>query len=64
MRVRNLISGEEFVAALTTEHAASSYNQPVVIVDGDAIDPVGIEIVDLSAEERAALPPWWQAVIV
>jgi len=32
------------------------------VVDGDAIDPVGIEIVSATDDERAALPPHWIAV--
>lgn len=63
MRIRNLLSNAEFDAALTTDHAASSYGQAVVIVQGEAIDPIGVEIIEASADERAQLPPHWLAVL-
>ena len=63
MRVRNLLSGMEFDAEITTEHAACSYRQAAVIVDGEAIDPIGIEIVEASPEELAALPYHWRAAV-
>jgi hypothetical protein len=63
MRIRNLLNGREYDATLTTEHPVSSYGQAVVIVEGDAIDPVGVEIIELEDEERAQLPPHWQALL-
>ncbi|MBK1620341.1 hypothetical protein CKO42_18230 [Lamprobacter modestohalophilus] len=63
MRIKNLLNNREYDATLTTEHAASSFGQAVVIVEGDAIDPVGVEIIEINDAEREQLPPQWQAVL-
>ena len=63
MRIKNLLTNREYDATLSTEHAASSYGQAVVIVEGDAIDPVGVEIIAIEDDEREQLPPHWQAVL-
>ena len=59
MRVKSLLSGKTFDAEVTTDHPCSSYGQAVVVIDGDAVDPIGLVIVKVSEEERASLPPWW-----
>ena len=60
MKIRNLINGYEYQAELTTDHAASSYGQPVLIdrSSGEAIDQFSFalsEIVEATPEEREAL---------
>jgi len=62
MKIKNILNGQEYDAEITTEHAACSYGQACVVVDGDAIDPVGIEIVEASKDELDRLPLHWQAV--
>jgi len=62
MKIRNILNGQEYDAEITTEHSACSYGQAAVVVNGEAIDPVGIEIVSVTEDERAALPPHWVAV--
>jgi hypothetical protein len=66
MILKNLLTGSGYHAVLTTEHAASSYRQPVVVIttgdlEGEAVDPLGWEIVELTGAERDALPPYWAA---
>ena len=66
MILKNLLTGRGYHAVLTTEHAASSYGQPVVMVttgdlEGEAVDPLGWEIIELTGAERDALPPGWRA---
>lgn len=39
-KYRNKVTGEIHEGSWTTEHAASSYNQPVLIIDGQAVDHV------------------------
>lgn len=60
MRIRNLVNDYEYRAKLTADHAASSYNQPMLIdcSTGDAIDQYSFafsEIVEATSEEREAL---------
>jgi hypothetical protein len=50
-------------AHLTTEHAASSYGQSVMVVDSGAIDHAtwmlhGGEVTEATAEERAQFNAW------
>lgn len=57
MKVR-FPGGRECKASLTTNHAASSYGIPVLVVDGKALgveDVAGLELVEASPEDRAAL---------
>lgn len=63
MRIRNLLTRREYDATLTTEHPVSSYGQAVVIVEGDAIDPGGVEIIEIAHDEREQLPLHWQAAL-
>lgn len=60
MKFRNSLNGYEFEGALTVEHAASSYGQPVLIdVDTrEAIDKMSFalaEILEASAGELEEL---------
>ncbi len=58
VRVQNRVTGWSGTATLTADHAAASYGQPVVIVDGE---PIGTGeswqflLVECSDEERRAL---------
>ena len=58
MRVER--DGEEIAARLTTDNAASSYGQPVLVIDGMAYGTAdaevgGIRLVSATADERAEL---------
>lgn len=62
MKVSRTEGGQRLTlnAALTTEHAASSYGQPVLVVDGEAIDAAtwqmgGYRVESASGEEWEAL---------
>jgi hypothetical protein len=48
MRIRNIVTGEVFEAEWTTDHAASSYGQPVLVLKetGEAVDAVFFEILE------------------
>jgi hypothetical protein len=61
MRIRDLLSGNEYEAELTTDHPASSNGQPVVVVDGEAIAPIDMEIIRATPDECRALPLWWRS---
>ncbi|MDZ4241721.1 MAG: hypothetical protein U1D99_02750 [Candidatus Omnitrophota bacterium] len=56
-----LLNGYETEAALTTDHAASSYGRPVLVIDnGDALGPADClladyRIIEASEDELAAL---------
>lgn len=52
MQIKNLITGEIFTAHYSTEHAASSYGQPVIVIDetGEAVDQFGYEILPEAAK--------------
>jgi hypothetical protein len=63
MRIRGLLGGREYRATVTTESSASSYGQAAVLVDGEAIDPIGIEIIELSDAGFEALPLHWLAAL-
>ena len=60
MKLRNRLNGCEYEAALSTEHAASSHGQ-AVLVDagtGEAVDQFSAlvtEIVEATDDERTAL---------
>ena len=58
MRVESTLDGCEHVVHLTTEHAASSHGQPVVVAeDGSAwswLDWAFCRVVECTPEERAA----------
>ena len=59
MRIRSLLDGVELVVTLTTDHAASSYNQPVLVTgNGQALgtfDTACLELVEASEADRADL---------
>jgi len=42
MKVRNILTGKIFEAELRTDHAASSYGQPVLVLKetGEAVDQI------------------------
>ena len=63
MKIRNLISDEVFDAELSTEHSASSYGQAVVVIDGEACDPIGLQVVRATAEELEMLPDVWRGAV-
>ncbi len=46
MRIRNILSGQEYEVEITTDHSASSYGIPVLVIEGEPIGPA----------EAAALP--------
>lgn len=48
MQIKNLITGEIFTAHYSTDHPASSYGQPVIVIDetGEAVDIFGYEIIE------------------
>ena len=56
-----LLDGYETEAALTTDHSASSYGRPVLVIDtGDALGPADCKLADYrimeaSEDELAAL---------
>ena len=56
-----LLDGYETEAALTTDHAASSYGRPVLVIDtGDALGPADClladyHIIEASEDELVAL---------
>jgi hypothetical protein len=60
MKVRNVLTHEVFNAKLSTDPSASSYAHPVVLVDGEVMDPVGMQIIEASPDEREILPLWWR----
>ena len=50
--------GNVHEAILTTDHTGSSYGQPVLVVDGEALghfDVAGLELLEATDEERADL---------
>jgi hypothetical protein len=53
MKIRNLITGEIFEAEYSTNHAASSYGQPVLVVKetGEAVDSWAYEILPEETKE-------------
>jgi hypothetical protein len=60
MKLRNKLNKYEYAAMLTTDHAASSFGQPVLVDAGtsQAIDRFSVflsEIVEVTEEEREAL---------
>lgn len=60
MKLNNLLTQEMLYAELSTDSSASSYGQPAVIVDGQPVDPIGMEIIAISDEVWEALPPHWE----
>lgn len=48
MKIKNLLTGEIFKAHYSRDHPASSYNQPVIVIDetGEAVDLFGYEIIE------------------
>ena len=53
MRVINILTGEEFEAELRMDHAASSYGQPVLVLEtGEAVDAWGFQIVKEDREDE------------
>jgi hypothetical protein len=65
MKIRNPLSGEIFDAELSTDHPASSNGQAVVIVDGVAVvEPLGMEVIELTLDELEVLPPEWTTAVL
>jgi hypothetical protein len=58
MRLRRR-DGAPMTATLTTEHGASSYGRPVLVLDDGTVlgplDVVGYQLLDATPEERSAL---------
>ena len=49
---------------MTTEHSASSDGQHVVVVDREALDPPGFEVIECTDRELDKLPrPWVNALL-
>ena len=59
MRIHNHLEDKTYTAKLTTEHACSSYGQPVVVLaNGEALDRFSwgvYSVVKATDQERAAL---------
>ena len=60
MKLKSSLTGYQYEAALTTEHAASSYGQPVLVdlATGSAIDQFSFaftEVVEADTDELEAL---------
>jgi len=55
MKVKNILTGRVFEAEWTTDHPASSYGQPVLVLKetGEAVDLFGFEII--SEDDKEAL---------
>lgn len=47
MKVRNILTGRTYEAEWSTEHSASSYGQPVLVLKetGEAVDAWAFEVV-------------------
>jgi len=54
MKVKNILTGEVFEAEWRTDHPASSYGQPVLVLKatGEAVDFFGFEIVEMDDDEE------------
>ena len=64
MLIRNVLTGAEFAAELTTDHRAARPGEPVVLVDGKAAEPQGFEIIGCTEREVGNLPrPWATALL-
>jgi hypothetical protein len=62
MRLRNLLTDTEHEATVTANHACASYGQAVVVLEnGEAIDPIGWRILEISDDERQRLPWVWNS---
>ena len=47
MKVKNIVTGEVFKAEFSTDHAASSYGKPVLVLEtGEAVDQIFYEILE------------------
>ena len=60
MKLKSSLTGYQYEAALTTEHAASSYGQPILVdlATGSAIDQFSFaftEVVEADTDELEAL---------
>ena len=53
MRVKNILTGKVFEAEWSVEHPASSYGQPVLVLEtGEAVDLFGFEVLDTYEDEE------------
>ena len=55
MKIRSLSSYEVFEAELSTESPFIT----VVTVEGKAVRPLGMEVIEATLDELAVLPPKW-----
>ena len=59
MRIRHSNTGAEFAAELTTEHWSAAPGQPMVVVDGKALEASEFEVIECTERELSHLPrPW------
>ena len=59
MRIRHSNTGAEFAAELTTEHGSAAPGQPMVVVDGRALEASEFEVIECTERELSRLPrPW------
>lgn len=58
-----VLTGDEFDAELRTDHRASNNGQPVIVASCVPIEPIGMQIVELSQDELDGLPLVWQAAM-
>jgi hypothetical protein len=53
MKVRNILTKKIFKAKWTTNHAASSYGQPVLVLEtGEAVDSWAFEIIEDEGKQK------------
>ncbi|MBA7631271.1 hypothetical protein ES703_38801 [subsurface metagenome] len=53
MKVRNIITREIFEAEFSTDHAASSYGQPILVLEtGEAVDQIFYEILEYTSSRK------------
>jgi len=64
MRIRNALTGAELAVELTTEHGAARDGQHVVVVDGQAVEPEGFEIIGCTEREVGNPPGPWLAALL
>jgi len=53
MKVKNVLTGTVYEAGWSADHPASSYGQPVLILEtGEGVDLFGFEVLDEDEEEE------------
>jgi hypothetical protein len=59
VKLRDLKSGELLEAQVTTSPSGLRVNGAVVLANGEAVDPEGLDVVEITQEEIWQLPPGW-----